>query len=94
MILHYLGKQETRKLSFFHLNVACFFTKKTQNIVKNITWSKLNHLHYKNDRLGAPHRTWEHSILLSVTHMLYINQLCHGVSHFVKGWSCSSSSLQ
>jgi len=30
MLLHYLGKQETQKLSF-HLNDACFLTKKTQN---------------------------------------------------------------
>jgi len=41
MFLHYLGKQETRKLSF-HLNAACFLPK-THNIVKNITWWELNH---------------------------------------------------
>jgi len=32
-------------------------------------------------------------ILLSVTHMLYVNQVCHGVGRCVKDGSCSSSSL-
>jgi len=32
----------------------------------------------------------EHSILLSVTHMLCVSQVCHGVSHCAKGESCSS----
>ena len=31
-------------------------------------------------------------ILLSVTHMLYVNQVCHGVGRCVKDGSCSSSS--
>jgi len=31
------------EMASFHLNVACFFTKKTRNTVKNITWSELNH---------------------------------------------------
>jgi len=32
-------------------------------------------------------------ILLSVTHMLYVNQVCHCVGRCVKDGSCSSSSL-
>jgi len=40
---------------------------------------------------------WMHQtgpkMLLSVTHMLYVNQVCHGVSRCVKDGSCSSSSL-
>jgi len=40
---------------------------------------------------------WMHQpgprILLSVTHMLYVNQICHGVGRCVKDGSCSSSSL-
>ena len=35
----------------------------------------------------------DHMIMLSVTHMLYVNQDCHGVSCWVKDGSCSSSSL-
>jgi len=29
-------------------------------------------------------------LLLSVTHMLYVNQVCHGVGRCVKDGSCSS----
>jgi len=32
-------------------------------------------------------------ILLSVTHMLYVNQICHGVGRCLKDESCSSASL-
>ena len=35
-----------------------------------------------------------HRILLSVAHMLYVSQVCHGVSRCVKGGSCSLSSLE
>ena len=38
------------------------------------------------------HLTWPR-ILLSVTHMLYINQVCHGVGRCVKDGSCFLSSL-
>jgi len=34
-----------------------------------------------------------HRILLSVTNMLYVNQVCHGVGRCVKDGSCSPSSL-
>jgi len=33
-------------------------------------------------------------MLLSVTHMLCVSQVCHGVSHCVKDGSCSSLSLE
>ena len=36
----------------------------------------------------------KHSILLSVTHTLYVYQVCHGVGRCVKDGSCSSSSLE
>jgi len=36
----------------------------------------------------------EHSILLSVTHMLCVSQVCHGVSRCVKDGNCSSSILE
>jgi len=40
---------------------------------------------------------WMHQtgprILLSVTHMLYVNQICYGVGRCEKDGSCSSSSL-
>jgi len=32
-------------------------------------------------------------ILLSVTHMLFVNQVCHGVGRCVQDGSCSSSRL-
>jgi len=38
------------------------------------------------------HQT-EPRILLCVTHMLYVNQVCHGVGRCVKDSSCSLSSL-
>ena len=34
------------------------------------------------------------SCCLYITHMLYVSQVCHGVSHCVKDGSCSSSSLE
>jgi len=36
------GKTENLEIGSFHLNAACFFTKK-QNTVKHITWLELNH---------------------------------------------------
>jgi len=72
------------------------FHQKTQNTVKNITWSELNHLSLSEQSTGCtkqdPGR--EHSITLCVTHILCVRQFCHGVSHCAKGESCSSSSLE
>jgi len=64
------------------------FHQKTQNTVKNITWSELNHPSLSKQSTGC---TRQHSILLSVTHMLSVSQVCHGVSHCAKGGSCCSS---
>ena len=37
------GETENPEIASFHLNAACFLPKKTQSIVKNITWSELNY---------------------------------------------------
>jgi len=60
------------EIASFHLNAACFFTKKTLNTVKNITWSELNHPSLSKRSTGCTRQDLgrEHSILLSVTHML------------------------
>jgi len=72
------------------------FYQKTQNIVENITWSELNHpsLSKRSTVCTRQDLGREHSILLSVTHMLCINQVCDGVSCCVKDGSCSLSSLE
>ena len=79
----------------FSFKCCMSFYQKTQNTVKNITWSELNNpsllkrsTGYTRQDLGR-----EHSILLCVTHMLCVNQVCHSVSRCVKDESCSSSSL-
>jgi len=36
----------------------------------------------------------EHSVLQSVTHKLYVYQVCHTVGRCVKDGTCSSSSLE
>ena len=74
MLLHYLGKQTTRKLDLFHLNVACCFANKHTKH-KNITWSQLNHHSkwstvYTRRDLGR-----ENSILQYVTLTLEVYQL-------------------
>ena len=37
------GETGNPETASFHLNAACFSTKKNRNTVKNITWSELNH---------------------------------------------------
>jgi len=67
------------------------FTKNTRNTLKYhlvraeppFTVKTINGMHQTGPR-----------ILLSVAHMLYVNQLCHGVGRCVKDGSCSSSSLE
>jgi len=71
----------------FSLKCCILFTKNTLKYhlvtaelpftVKTINW-----MHQTGPR-----------ILLSVTHMLYVNQVCHGVGRCVKDGSCSSLSL-
>jgi len=81
------GETGNPKIASFHLNAACFCqnTRNTYHLVaakppftvKTIDW-----MHYTGPR-----------ILLSITHVLYVNQVCHGVGRCVKDGSCSSSSL-
>jgi len=72
------------------------FSPKTQNTVKNITCSEMNHPPLSKQSIGCTRQDLgrEHSILLSATHMLCVNQVCHSVSRCVKDGSCSSSSLK
>jgi len=79
------GETGNPEIASFHLNVACFFTKKHET-VKNITWSELNHPSLSKRSTGCTRQDLrrEHSILLSVTHMLCVSQVCHGVSRCVK----------
>jgi len=72
------------------------FSPKTLNRVKNITWSELNHPSLSKRSSGSTRQDLgrEHGILLSVTHMLCVSQVCHAVSRCVKDASCSSSSLE
>jgi len=90
------GETGNPEIASFHLNAACFFTKKTRNAVKNITWSELNHPLLSKQSTGCTRQDSgrEHSILVCVTHMLCVSQVCHGVSRCVKDRSCSLSSLE
>jgi len=90
------GETGNPEIASFHLNVACFFTKKHETQLKNITWSELNHPSLSKRSTGCTRQDLgrEHSILLSVTHMPCVSHVCHSVSHYVKGGSCSSSSLE
>jgi len=89
LLLHYLGKQETRKVHLF-TQMLYDFAKNTQNTLKY-------HLVTAEQPFTVKMIDWIHQtrprILLSVTHMLYVNQVCHGVGRCVKDGSCSSSSL-
>ena len=59
-----------------------FSPKKTQNTSPGQSWTTL---HCRNDRLGTRRDLGrEHSILLSVTHMLCVSQDCHAASLCVK----------
>jgi len=90
------GEAGNPEIASFYLNTACFFTTKRRNTVKNITWSELNHPSLSKRSMGCTRQNLgrEHSILLSVTHMLCVSHVCHGVSHCVKDGSCPSSSLE
>jgi len=56
------GETETPKIVSFHLNAACFFTKKHDTQLKISPGQSWITLHCQNDRLGAPDRTYERSI--------------------------------
>jgi len=66
------------------------FTKNTRNTLKY-------HLVTDEPLFSVKTTDWMHQtgprILLSVTRMLYVNQVCHGVGRCAKDGSCSSSSL-
>jgi len=74
----------------FSLKCCILYTKNTRNTLKYrlviakppFTVKTIDWMHQTGPR-----------ILLSVTHMLCVNQICHGVGHCVKDGSCSSSSL-
>jgi len=78
----------------FSLKCCMLFHQKKQNTVKNIIWSELSHPSLSKRSTGCTRQDLgrEHSILLSVTHMLCVSQVCYGVSCYVKGGSCFSSS--
>ena len=80
----------------FSLKCCMFFLPKTGNTVKNIIWSELNNPSLSKRSTGCTKQDLgrEHRILLSVTHMLCVSQVCHGVSRCVKDGSCSSSNLE
>jgi len=68
------------EIASFHLNAACFFTKKHETVrnTVNITWSELNQ---PRQDLGR-----EHSVLLSVTHMLCVSQVLLQWQMLCKRW--------
>jgi len=74
----------------FSLKYCMLFNKNTRNTLKYhrvaaeppFTVKMIDWMHQTGPR-----------ILLSVTHMLYVNQVCYGVGRCVKDGSCSSSSL-
>jgi len=45
------------EIASFHLNAACFFTKKHETQLKISPDQSRTTLHCQNDRLGAPDRT-------------------------------------
>jgi len=78
----------------FSLKYCMFLTKSTQNILKyHLVTAELP---FTVKMIDGMHHTGhgKHSILLSVTHTLYVNQVCHGIGRCVKDGSCSSSSLE
>jgi len=87
VLLHYLGKQETQKLHLFTKMMHAFY-QNTLNTLKS-------HLVTAEPPFTVKTIDWMHQtgprILLSVTHMLYVHQVCHGVGRCVKDGSCSAS---
>jgi len=74
----------------FSLKCCMLFTKNTRNTLKYHLVTAEPPFTVKT--IDGMHQTGPR-ILLSVTHMLYVNQVCHGVSRCVKDGSCSLSSL-
>jgi len=84
------------EIASFHLNVACFFTKKHETQLKISPGLELNHPSLSKQSTGCTRQDLgrEHSVMLSATHMICVSQVRHGISCCVKGRSCSSSSLE
>jgi len=78
----------------FSLKPCILYTKNTQKTL-NIVRLQLNHPSLSKQSTGCTRQDLgrEHSILLSVTHMLCVSQVCRGVGRCVKDGSCSTSSL-
>jgi len=84
------GETGNPKIAFFSLKCYTLLTKNIQNTLKYqlataepaFTVKTIDRMHQTGPR-----------ILLSVTHMLYVNQVCHSAGSCVKDGSCSPSSL-
>ena len=65
----------------FSLKCCMLFHQKTRNTVKNITWSELNQPSLSKRSSGSTRQDLgrEHSILLCVTHMLCVSQVCQSL---------------
>jgi len=77
------GETGNPKIAYFYLNAACFFIKNTRNTLKYqlvtaeppFTVKTIDGMHQTGPRM-----------LLPVTHMLYVNQVCHSVGRLCKRW--------
>ena len=89
---------ENPEIASFHLNMACCFAKEdTKHLNYHLVVVELPFIPTVIDCMHQTVKTHlqrEHSILVSVTSRLYIQQVCHGVGRCVKDGSCSSSSLE
>ena len=65
-----------------------FFYQETQNIVKNITWSELNHplLSKRSTACTREDLGRQYSILQYVTTTLDVYQICYSVGRSVTNW--------
>jgi len=72
------------------------YQKKHTKHLKYITKLQLNHPSISKRSTGCTRHDLvrEHSVLLSVSHMFYVNQVCHSVGRCVKDGNCSSSNLE
>ena len=96
MLLHYLRKQETHKLRLFTYMLHAFSPKNTKQLKMKYHLVRAEPP-FTVKTIDCVHQTGpreEHSILLSVTPMLCVSQVCHGVIRYAKGESYSSSSLE
>ena len=98
MVLHYLAKQETQKLRLFSETLYVALPTNTKHISNyHLVAVELPFIPKVIDCMHQTIKTYlekEHNILLSVTHTLYVYQVCHGVGRCIKDGSCSSSSLE